>query len=448
MPVIGHIYISSFIDAQQHTEDQLMYVLITAYFGWAFGVKSAWAVLACSSLIMLSRAVLISPSPASATFETLLCTAIGALILSFIRVSRGIRERQEGMEAAMASLRLSERNYRELFQNASDAIWIHDLEGRMTVANKACEKMTGYSMEELVGRNVTEFLSEEAHALARDVKRRLLNGEHFDERYEQRIIRRDGSEAIMQLSTRLVMQDGKPAAFHNIARDVTTEREMRDSLLFYLQKVLGAQEEERKRIARDLHDDTAQSLLLLTHRLDAIVSNPAGRLPRSVRTQLTQLHGLARETLEGVRRYAQELRPAILDDIGLQAALEWMADKLSAESGVDVNVQVDMESQELPRETQLTLFRIAQEALGNVKKHACATRVEIRLDTRGDRVRMAITDNGVGFDIPTRFSDLSRADKLGLLGMQERVQLLRGTLHIRSEPGAGTTVAIDIPLAT
>lgn len=220
---------------------------------------------------------------------------------------------------------------------------------------------------------------------------------------------------------------------------------MRDSMHFYLQKILVAQEEERKRIARDLHDDTSQSLLLLTHQLDAIASDPKNKLTEPVREKLNQVYNLAVDTLGSLRRYAQDLRPAILDDMGLVAALEWMADKLITEDGIDTDVQIDIQRQDLPHEVQLVLFRIGQEALGNVKRHAEASKVVIRLESRAGEIKMTIVDNGKGL-AQIQVSDLSSAGKLGIMGMRERAQLLGGTLSIESELGKGTAVIVMIPL--
>jgi len=214
---------------------------------------------------------------------------------------------------------------------------------------------------------------------------------------------------------------------------------------FYIQKVLAAQEEERKRIARDLHDDTAQSMLLLTHQLDAVASDPKQKISKPVRERLAYLYSLAVEILGGLRRYAQELRPAILDHMGLVAALEWMADKLITEDEINADVQLDMQRQDLPHEVQLVLFRIAQEALLNVKRHAEASKVVIRLESEAGKIRMIIADNGKGL-AQLGISDLSNRGKLGLMGMQERAQLLRGTLSIESDLGKGTAIIVEIPL--
>lgn len=343
-------------------------------------------------------------------------------------------------------LRLSEAKYRELFQDASDSIMVHDMEGRITEANKVCEKLLGFAVDELVGKKVSEFLENDALALARDVKEKLLKGERIEHRYEQRIARKDGSKAIIEMSSRIIISGDQPVGFEHIGRDVTEERNMRDNLLFYLKQVLRAQEEERKRLSRELHDDTSQSMLLLIHRLDALASDPANQISESVQEQLTELHGLLVETLDGIRRYAQELRPAILDDMGLIAALEWLAENINREGDTKVIVEVSGGGQELSIEAKLVLFRIAQEALSNVKRHSGATQATVSLKYEEGKITLTVADNGKGFELPPRLSDMANLGKLGLTGMEERAKLLGGALLVQSKPGEGTIVAAELPL--
>jgi len=344
-------------------------------------------------------------------------------------------------------LRQSEANYRELFQNASDAILIHDMEGNIIEANKACEKLFGYAVERLLGRKVSEFLKGDALDLAREIRGKLLKGETIEQRYEQHLVRRDGTEAIIELATRLITTDGKPAGFHHIARDVTDERKMRDNLRFYLRQVLRAQEEERMRISRELHDDAGQSLLLLIHRLDEIASAPGYNLSKPVQEKVAGLHSLAVEILDGLRHYAQELRPAILDDLGLVAALEWMAENLNRERGISSSVETCGAKYDLSLETKLVLFRIAQEALTNVKRHSEATRASVKLEYEAEKITLTIADDGKGFELPHRLGDLVRIGKLGLTGMEERARLLGGTLQVHSKLGKGTTVTASFPIS-
>jgi len=374
--------------------------------------------------------------------NTLLTDEAGRVIAT-LSSGEDITEHRRADEA----LKKSERRYRDLFDSASDAIIIRNLEGNIFEVNEAASELTGYTIEELTSMNISQFLTPESFETTMDKQSKQLEGEAASQRYELELIRKDGSGAIIEAMISIVKEGGRPVAVQATVRDVTEQRRMRDSIRFYLQKVLAAQEEERKRIARDLHDDTSQSLLLLTHQLDAIASDSDEALPQSARDRLNELRGLAVETLGNVRRYAQELRPAILDDMGLVAALQWMADKLASESRVEAEVQVSMPDADLPHAVQLVLFRIAQEAVSNIKKHAEASKATITLECGEGRIRMTVSDDGKGFEVPSQMDSAGDAGKLGIVGMLERAELLGGTFRIESTPGGGTTVSVDIPYA-
>ena len=153
------------------------------------------------------------------------------------------------------------------------------------------------------------------------------------------------------------------------------------------------------------------------------------------------------ESLEALRRYAQELRPRILDDLGLIPALEWMAEDMEKNYGVKAHVEVTGSQRSLPAEVELLVFRIAQQALSNIRRHAEASVAAIRLEFGGDNLRMTVSDNGKGFEMPQRIENLASSGRLGIMGMYERAQLLRGTLEIKSELGRGTQVVAEVPLA-
>jgi len=228
-------------------------------------------------------------------------------------------------------------------------------------------------------------------------------------------------------------------------RDVEIQKAMRDSLRHFVRQVITSQEDERKRIAMDLHDETAQALLLTSQRLDRLVSRQGDRLPTEVATELRDLRCAAVGTLTDLRRLTQHLRPRVFDDHGLAAALEWLADCLLDEYGIAVSVDVDEPVPEQTPEAQLLLFRIAQEALRNAGRHSGATQVEVSLRGRRGRTTLTVSDNGRGFSLTRPLSELAKAGKLGLLGMDERARLLGGSLEIRSLPGRGTTVTAELP---
>ena len=341
---------------------------------------------------------------------------------------------------------LSEQDYRYLFENASDAMWVHDLEGNFIIANKASEKLAGYTVEELAGMNVKRFLSEKPLDIAGELKRKLLEGEDTEQPYEQRIIRKNGTTRIMKMATSPVIINGEVKGFQHVARDVTEEKQLQENMRFYVQQITATQEEERKRIARELHDEVASSLLLLIQHLDTITSGTRPKLSKLLAETLEGLRIQTIEALEGLRRCAQDLRPRILDDLGLVAALEWMTEGLVKDQGIDAHVEVVGSGPSLPDEAQLLLFRIAQEALNNIRRHARASMAMVKLEFGDKRIKMSVSDNGRGFELPERIGDLAGSGKLGLAGMQERARLLRATLSIQSELGKGTVIIIELPL--
>jgi PAS domain S-box-containing protein len=342
-------------------------------------------------------------------------------------------------------LAASERKYRELFENASDAIWVHDLAGNIMVANKASEKLTGYSVEELTQMNVKAFLSDEGLNLAGHIRRRLFDKQPVAQPYEQRLIRKDGTEAILMLNTNLVTEDGKPIAFEHIARDVTEEKRMQDNLRYYLSQITKAQEEERKRIARELHDDTSQALHAVSRQIDNFLRGSEHLAPSDI-AFLKQLRQQLNDALEGVRRFSQALRPPMLDDLGLLPAVRWLADEMAKLAEIEIDFKVAGAERRLPPEVELTLFRAIQEALGNVWRHAQASKAEIAVEFGQSKIIVSVSDNGKGFEPLEMMESLPRTGKLGLAGIEERMRLLGGSLEVRSEPGKGTTLIAEAPV--
>ena len=233
-----------------------------------------------------------------------------------------------------------------------------------------------------------------------------------------------------------------------IARDASTEKQMRESLTYYLQQAIRSQEEERRRIARELHDETAQDLAALSRQIDTITSKGERQLSSRDVALLEELHQQADRALEGVRRFSQDLRPSILDDLGLVPALEWLASDLEQHFGITVNFEVTGEVNRFAPEVELVLFRIAQEALRNVWKHSGASQAWIGLEGRDDSTVLTIGDNGKGFKLPEEVAELAPAGKLGLVGMQERARLVGANLAVASEPGEGTTITVELPMSS
>ena len=216
------------------------------------------------------------------------------------------------------------------------------------------------------------------------------------------------------------------------------------NLRYYLQQATQAQEEERKRISHELHDDTIQALVVLSRQLDALATSN-GVLAADTRQQLEELWHQTDSILKGVRRLSQDLRPAALDRLGLLPALEWLAANVTEFSGIAAKVNVTGREHRLPEEVAIALFRIAQEAMRNVWRHSEATNAVIDVEFLEDRTRITVSDNGCGFDLPPNIADLAKDGKLGLTGMHERAQLVGGTLSAESQPGKGTRIIVELP---
>jgi two-component system, NarL family, sensor histidine kinase DegS len=227
----------------------------------------------------------------------------------------------------------------------------------------------------------------------------------------------------------------KATATENIEK----EREIQENLRVYMRKVGQAQEDERKRIARDLHDDTIQALVVVSRELEDLTLDIANK-------EIAEIRNRIRDIIKGLRRFSQELRPSVLDDLGLIPAVQWLATDLTENYEIKATVAVAGRQHKLPPDTELTLFRIIQEALTNIRKHSRAKEAQISINYAEGNVTVAIKDNGKGFELPSGINNLARSGKLGLTGMQERAQLLGGTLGIEARHGKGTIVTVNIPV--
>jgi PAS domain S-box-containing protein len=363
------------------------------------------------------------------------------ILTGAIETLEDITERKIAEEA----LHDSEKSFRTLFESASDAIFVTDLEGNIHTANKAFSFLTGYAVEELVKMNIKSFLSKKSLKLAGDIRNKLLKQQSFIFPYEQILIRKNGIEAICMITTNLISRDGKLNGFQNIARDVTEEKRMHENLQYYLQQITRAQEEERKRVARELHDDTVQVLGSLSRQLDNFIRKKHNFAPDDIqflKDMESQLNLSARD----IHRFSQALRLSVLDDFGLIPALRSLAKSLEDHKGIKTDLTIIGCEKRLLPEVELTIFRIVQEVLNNIEKHARGSEAQVTIEFTPEKIKLTISDNGQGFDLSGRLDDLPRSGKLGLIGIKERARLLGGTLDIKSIRDKGTTLTVDVPI--
>jgi signal transduction histidine kinase len=213
----------------------------------------------------------------------------------------------------------------------------------------------------------------------------------------------------------------------------------------YVGAVTMAQEEERRRLARELHDETIQSLIALGHRVE-MVQKALDKDPERARQRLAELSQLANETQQEVRRFSRALRPLYLEDLGLIPALEMLAQEVEQQSDLTVSVRVEGPVRRLAPDLELTAYRMAQEGLSNVVRHAQAQNVWLTINFATDELTIRLQDNGQGFEPPVNPAELAQAGHFGLMGLHERALLFGGQLKVHSSRSEGTTLEILLPL--
>ncbi|HSG47144.1 MAG TPA: PAS domain S-box protein [Longimicrobiales bacterium] len=330
------------------------------------------------------------------------------------------------------------QNHRALFENAPDGILVVDRAGTIRDANPEAERLFGYSRQDLEGHPIEVLVPEEArnrHEAHRgryhgDPERRPMGiGMELTAR------RRDGSTFPVEISLNHMSSEGEDFTVATV-RDVSDRKRLRD----FGAGALRAAEEVRARIARDLHDDTAQQLSAHLIRLKLLEQ---ARTDAERREHLRALREGLLATAEGVRRIARGLRPPELEDAGLLAALRAHARALRESHGLTVDLDVEVVDRKLTPDGLLVLYRIIQEALTNVARHSGSASAFVSVKVTDRFIEASIADRGRGF-LPGRTVASGRG--LGLVGMQERAVMAGGFLDVESRPGEGTRVSVRIPV--
>jgi PAS domain S-box-containing protein len=353
---------------------------------------------------------------------------------------------QEALQASEEQLRQAEEKYRGIYENAMDGIFQTSPDGRFIAANPAMARMIGYeNPEDLMAARTNIEQTHYVDAERRKEFLRVMAEEGVVQNFELQVYRKDGSKIWTSENVRAVRDDsGALLYFEGIVEDITQRKQVEAERLQLLRRLITTQEDAQRRISRELHDQMGQSLAALMLGLKSLSDH--AKTPE-ITTRLQQLQNLTTQLAQDVHRLARELRPTALDDLGLHTALSNYIDEWSERTGVTADFHSNgLLSQRLPNDIETTAYRIVQESLTNVMKHAKAENVSIIVEHRGNRVLVIVEDDGSGFDPEVPSKNGSRNGRLGLIGMQERVALAGGTLNIESSAG-GTTVLAHIPIS-
>jgi PAS domain S-box-containing protein len=244
--------------------------------------------------------------------------------------------------------------------------------------------------------------------------------------------------------TTALSQDGKIIFFHMVT-DITERKQAEEQLRNLSTRLESMREEEKKKIARDLHDETTQLLTSLTAYLEAAVETLPAEADET-RALLRKAQALCVNIFDELHRLINELRPSSLDGFGLMAAIHSLVDSHLKTAGVNVNFKTTGKARRLPPSLEIALFRVIQEALNNIARHAHANTADVSVQFRKNGIKVSIKDDGIGFNFQEATSSKDGLRGLGLLGMRERVELMNGSLVIKSSPGHGTEITIEVPL--
>jgi PAS domain S-box-containing protein len=354
-------------------------------------------------------------------------------------IIRDIRERKQAEEklAYQASL----------LSNVNDAIVASDAEYNLTAWNKAAEELYGWKAEEVLGRKGLEIVLTEWPGVDAEEMRRVIAREG-SWRGEATQARKDGTRIPVEISS-IVLRDakGKIKGFVSVNRDITEHKRIeeelkhsRDTLRNLSMHIEETREKERAKIAMNLHDDLGQKLTALNIDLGWLTQKLSGLQPE-ILDKLSVMSELLLDSIQRIRLISSELRPAILDDLGLAEAARWQLEEFEKRTGIHCELTITPEEFYASPEVSVVIFRTLQEILTNIARHANAT--SVRIDLAGDEkaISMTVIDNGRGI----KRAEINNPMSLGIIGMRERIKSSGGSFHIEGKEGKGTKVVIEIP---
>jgi PAS domain S-box-containing protein len=335
-------------------------------------------------------------------------------------------------------LRESEQRFRLVADTAPAMIWMAGPNKLCTYINKSWLDFTGRSLEQELGNGWTKAVHPDDLPACFDAYSRCFDRrERFSMEY--RLRRLDGDYRwILDIGVPRFNQDGSFAGYIGIATDVTERKQAEEARLGINRRLIEAQERERTRIGRELHDDINQRLALLAMELENLRDNPS-----RVRKRAQELWQSTHEIAADIQALSHELHSTKLEYLGVVAGIRSWCKEFAERQNLEVDFHADVVGV-LPSEIGLTLFRILQEALHNAVKHSGVKRMEVQLSERANEIQLTIRDSGKGFDLQTAL----HGKGLGLTSMRERVRLVNGNIAIDSRPMGGTTIEISVPLAS
>jgi PAS domain S-box-containing protein len=340
-----------------------------------------------------------------------------------------------------------------VFRDAADPILIEDLSGTIMEINREAERSYGWSRDELIGKSIKSLLLPERYQFAWKLRERCLNGQEVRNWEGIRVDRYGRAFPVLVTAFPLVDENGNIEALATITKDISLlknmESELRESqrrLQKLSRKSIEALEVDRRTVSRELHDSIGGNLAAIRFALEKVVKMIAEK-PESAAESLDRSISHLAETIKECKRLSVNLRPSVLDDMGLISTIDWHAGQMGQQySRIRIIQQIDVTEQEIPEVVKIVIYRVIQEALNNAARHSQADTVYIRLKRSGNYLETEVEDNGRGFDLDQVYERGDHLSGLGLRSMQERVEIIGGSFLVHSLSGAGTRIRIVLPM--
>jgi len=368
----------------------------------------------------------------------------GGVVLAVVLSQRRLIAAQRKM---YAELEKSEKKYKELFQNALEGIFQVSADGRIISINPAMAQIFGYSSEVEMQDSNIDFGKELClHPERFEELKNILNHQREVHGFQLEGLKKDGTRIWLSGNVRAVYDKARTLLhYEGSLEDITTRREAEEVIQLLPRRVLEAEESERKRVARDLHDGVGQTLSVARMRIGAMI-DALRRSDSAVPENLEKAADLVGQSLHEVRRISRNLRPIELDSLGFVAAVTRLCDQFGERTAINVSVKTAANLPPLSDETVLAAYRIVQEGLNNIEKHSKADMVSVSVSGTDDTLNIVLEDNGTGFELSASKIPSDESGR-GLIGIRERISLLGGTLDISSAPTSGTTIYVHLPLS-
>lgn len=357
-----------------------------------------------------------------------------------------LKEKNQQLLAAEEERKRVEDELRVLHEAAYEGIMIHE-KGKLLKANEQYFKMFGYQPHELKGKRVLP-LTVVPESLNSQTRRTTPDGVTT---YEIEGLRKDGSTFLMEVRGKLMEYQGRKVrgvALMDISERKKVEEALRESehmLRFLSTRLFEAHEQERSRLSKELHDQMGHDLVLLKSRVHSI-GKQLEDCQAELKTECENIIGAIELIIENVRRISRDLMPSILEDLGLFASIQWLVENFSKQHAININLDMEDIDHLFSREVQVNLYRVFQESLTNISKHAGAKEVFVKVIKEGGCISFTVKDDGKGFEVNKIMNRKFNERGLGLMAMKERMHMMGGSFEVYSQPGNGATIHFMVPI--